>query len=72
MCKREGIFFSVMIFWIIVAIIQCVFFPNFVGKLATLVDLVPIEILFCTIVPRIFSNRYNDWLETDFFKKIKK
>ena len=69
MCKRDGIFFSVMILWCLGALVELFIFPAFAIKYGTLANLVPIGILLFTIVPRIFSRRYNDWLESDLWRR---
>ena len=69
MCKREGIFFGVLILWFIGALVEIFIFPTFAKNCGSLVSLIPILILFFAIVPRLFSRRYNDWLESDLWKK---
>ena len=69
MCKREGIFFGILILWFLAAIVEIFIFPTFAAKYGTLVSLIPIGIMFFAIVPRHFSSKYNNWLESDLFKK---
>lgn len=71
MCKREVIFFGVLFLWFIFVIVEILFFPVFARSCGVFVNLIPIWLLFCIIVPRYFSKKYNIWLESDFFKKNK-
>jgi hypothetical protein len=63
MCKREGIFFGVLFLWILLAIVEISFFP-IIGKNSEFINIIPILILFLAILPRYFSRRYNNWLES--------
>lgn len=69
MCKREGIFFGVMMLWFIFILVELFIFPTFAVRYGTLANLIPILILFFAIVPRLFSKRYNNWLELDLWKR---
>jgi hypothetical protein len=68
-CKREGIFFGVVFLWFVALIFSGIFMiifgSKFLHEYGTLLSLIPTSILFFTIVPRIFSKKYNNWLESD-------
>ena len=68
MCKREGIFFGVLIFWVLMVIVEITIFPIFAKDYGVLFNLVPVLILMVIITPRYFSKRYNNWLESDLIK----
>ena len=70
MCKREGIFFGVVIFWLLMLLVEILFFQNICKEYGFLLNFLPITILMIVIVPRHFSKKYNKWLESDLFKKI--
>jgi len=69
MCKREGIFLSVMLLWFIFILVKIFIFPTFAVKFGNSISIIPISVLLIAIIPRYFSNKYNNWLESDLFKK---
>ena len=71
MCKREGIFFGVIIFWLLMVVIEITIFPIFARINGVFMNLLPILMLMAIIIPRYFSKRYNNWLESDLIKKKK-
>jgi len=71
MVRRELIFFGTLISWMILIILGILLCPITLGKSGYLFNLIPIFVLFISIIPRYFSTKYNKWLETDPFKKNK-
>jgi len=69
MCKREGIFFGVVFMWFMMLIFSAIFMlcfgSEFIHKYGTFLSIIPMSILILAIVPRVFSKKYNDWLEAD-------
>lgn len=69
MCKREGIFFGVVFMWFLMLIVSAIFMlcfgSGFLSKYGTFLSIIPMSILMLAIVPRVFSKKYNDWLEAD-------
>lgn len=68
MCKREGIFFGILIFWLLMVMAEITVFPVFAKEYGLLFNIVPVLILMVIITPRYFSKRYNNWLESDLIK----
>lgn len=69
MCKREGIFFGILFLWLILIAVEVILFPVFASDSGQLVNLAPVLLLFAIIIPRYFCKQYNNWLESDLFKK---
>jgi len=69
MCKREGIFFSVMILWLLMLTIEITMFSSFAKEYGAILNIVPILILLIIIIPRYFSRTYNNWLESGLNQK---
>jgi hypothetical protein len=72
MCKREGIFFGMIFFWLIMIFIEILIFPGFAKNFGVYMNILPVAILVVIIIPRYFSKKYNNWLESDLFKKKEK
>ena len=69
MVRRELIFFGTLIGWMLCILLGIWVFPTFLKNMGQLWSLVPILTMVGLIFPRYFSKRYNNWLETDPFKK---
>ena len=68
MCRKDYIFFSIIFLWFIVIICEVIIFPTFAKQYGLFLNVVPLTILFIIIMPRIFSSRYNNWLESGIEK----
>lgn len=68
MCRREGIFFGVVLLWLLLLIILIIFMilgSNILNKYGAYLSIIPTAILLIIIIPRIISKKYNNWLESD-------
>lgn len=68
MCKREGIFFGVIFLFLltlIFSLILLIFGYNFLKEYGPYFSPIMISLLMIAILPRIFSKKYNNWLESD-------
>ena len=75
MCKREGIFFGVVLLWFLMlifsAIFMVIFESKFLQEYGQFLSIIPITFLMITMAPRIFSKKYNNWIESDIISPKK-
>jgi len=70
--KREGIMFMIILIWIICLFIEIFIFQIFPKEFGITINGLPLAILIMIIIPREFSKKYNNWLESDLIKNKNK
>jgi len=70
MSRKDIIFFAIVFIWQIAIMIEVLFFPTFAVKYGIFFNLIPIVILFIIMIPRLFLEKYNNWLESNLTKII--
>ena len=68
MCKREGIFFGVIFLFLLILLFSVIFLffgYNFLKEYGPYFSPIMILLLTIAILPRTFSKKYNNWLESD-------
>jgi hypothetical protein len=65
MVRRELIFFGVLFGMMLNLLLGTFLYPEFLILQGYWSNIIPIVILIGFIIPRYFSKKYNNWLETD-------